>query len=142
MMLTWTYPARIERHADDEYVVSFPDVPEALTSARTEGEALALAEDAIEEAILGYLAQGRAVPQPRPAKNGERAAPLDPTTAARAALADKMREQRVSNVALAARLDKSEGAVRRLIDGRTGVKIDTVLDALDALGARAVLSFI
>ncbi len=82
------------------------------------------------------------MPPPRPAAEGEHAIPLDPTTAARAALAETMRAQKVSNVALAAKLDKSEGASRRLVDGRTGVKIGTVLEALAALGARPVLSFI
>jgi hypothetical protein len=31
-------------------------------------------------------------------------------------------------------------AVRRLIDGSSGVKIDTVLAAMNAVGARAALS--
>ena len=42
---------------------------------------------------------------------------LDPVTAARAALATAMRTKRISNVALAKTLGKSEGAIRRLTDG-------------------------
>ncbi len=141
-MQTWAYPARVERHAADDFVISFPDVSEALTGADTEAGALILASDALEEAILAYMANGREIPAPRNATEGERLIPLDPTTAARAALATAMRTQRVSNVALAQRLEKSEGAVRRLVDGRTGVKIETVLDALQAIGQHAALSFV
>lgn len=141
-MQTWAYPARVERHAEDEFVISFPDVPEALTGGDTEAEALSLGADALEEAILAYMAQGYEIPAPRAPEAGEHLVPLDPTTAARAALATAMRVQHVSNVALAQKLEKSEGAVRRLVDGRTGVKIETVLDALAALGQRATLAFV
>jgi hypothetical protein len=48
---------------------------------------------------------------------GEEAIILDPVTAARAALATAMRTKRISNVALAKTLGKSEGAIRRLPDG-------------------------
>ncbi len=141
-MQTWAFPARIERHADDDYVVTFPDIAEAMTGGSSEREALSLAADALEEAVLAYLAAGRSVPQPREAQAGELLIPLDPTTAARAVLAQIMRDQKVSNVALALKLAKSEGAVRRLTDGATGVKIETVLQALVALGQRAALSLV
>ena len=51
-----------------------------------------------------------------------------------------MRAKKISNVALAKTLGKTEGAIRRLTDGSSAVKIDTVLQAMNALGARAVLA--
>jgi antitoxin HicB len=139
-MQTWTFPALVERDEDGAFNISFPDVPEALTGAMQREGALALASDALEEALLAYLADGRPLPLPRAAVGDEVAIALDPVTAARCALALAMAEQRVSNVALAAKLGRSEGAVRRLIDGRSGVKIDTVLEALRAVGREAVLA--
>ena len=136
----WTYPAVFDRIGDDEIVVSFPDFPEALTGAETLVEAQTLAIDALEEIVLAYLAEGRAVPTPHAAKAGQADVPLDPLTAARAALAQAMRETAMTNAALARRMDRSEGAIRRLTNGATGVKIDTVLDALAALGRRATLT--
>jgi hypothetical protein len=53
-----------------------------------------------------------------------------------------MREKKISNVALAKTLGKTEGAIRRLTDGSSGVKIATVLQAMNALGARAVLGVV
>jgi antitoxin HicB len=138
-MQTWTYPALITAHAPDEWVATFPDVPEAVTGAQTRAETIALASDALEEAILAYLAHGRPIPAPRPAGKGETPIDLDPVTAARAALAQAMAEQRMSNSALAQKLGKTEGAIRRLTDGATSVKMATVLDALHAVGRRAAL---
>ena len=139
-MQTWAYPARIEDQGADGFLVTFADVPEAITGGDTLDEARANAADALEEAILAYMAMGRPIPEPRAAKDNEVLIVLDPVTAARAILAQAMRADRVSNVALAKRLGKSEGAVRRLTDGATGVKIDTVLEALEAVGRRTVLS--
>jgi hypothetical protein len=36
-------------------------------------------------------------------------------------------------------LGKSEAAIRRLTDGSSGVEIDAVLRAMNAVGARAIL---
>ena len=137
-MQTWTYPAVFER-IDGEILVSFPDFPEALTGAADEAEAVALAIDALEEVVLAYLADGRDVPAPRAASGDQVEIPLDPLTAARAALVGAMKEEHITNAALARQMERSEGAIRRLTNGATGVKIDTVLDALAALGRPAQL---
>jgi antitoxin HicB len=139
-MRTWTYPAQIARAEEGDFVVRFPDFPEALTGADTFEEAAAQAEDALEVAVLENLASGRIIPQPRSATKGEVDVALDPVTASRAALANIMRERKITNVALAARLGKSEGAIRRLTDGSANVKIDTVIEALKSLGGKAILS--
>eukprot|EP01037_Dinobryon_pediforme_P019973 gene19973-20494_t len=141
-MQTWAFPARITDDGEGEFVVTFSDVPEALTSGATREEALHNAADALEEAILGYMAVGQNIPLPRDAGPGEDLIIVAPVTASRAVLFMAMRAQRMTNVALADRIGKSEGAVRRLIDGTTGVKIDTVLEAMNAVGAKAVLAVV
>jgi antitoxin HicB len=139
-MRTWTYPAIVERRGEEEFVVTFPDIPEAITGGSSRTEALSNAEDALEEAILEYLARGSCAPSPRGAREGETDIVLAPVTASRAALANIMRDRKITNVALAARLGKSEGAIRRLTDGSANVKIDTVIDALKSLGGKVILS--
>lgn len=140
MKQDWIYPATFRQDADGEIIVTFEDLPEAITGASDWAEAYALAADVLEEIVLAYLADGRAVPAPSPIATSHEPVPLDPVTAARAALARAMRDDGVSNAALARRLGKTEGAVRRLTNGETGVKIDTVLDALSMMGRRASLS--
>ena len=141
-MQTWIFPAVIEKLGNDDFLATFPDLPEAMTGGASLAEVRDNAADALEEAILAYLAQGRAIPVPRDPRGGEEAVILDPVTAARAALATAMRAKKISNVALAKTLGKTEGAIRRLTDGSSGVKIDTVLQAMNALGARAVLAVV
>ena len=46
------------------YVVSFPDIPEALTSGKSRKKALDMARDALETAIEFYFEDNRAVPVP------------------------------------------------------------------------------
>lgn len=139
-MRTWTYPAIVTEHGPGDVSVIFPDLPEAISGGATLEEARDNAVDVLEEVVLHYLAQGEAIPSPRAAKAGEEDVPLDPVTAARVVLAQTMAEQRVTKVALAARLGKSEAAVRRLVDGSSVVKLDTVLEALALLGRRAALA--
>lgn len=137
---TWVFPAVITEHGPGDVAVVFPDLPEALTGAATWEAARRLAADALEEAVLERLARGDAVPAPRAPRAGEEPIVLDPVTAARAALVQAMADQRLSNTALAERLGKTEGAVRRLTSGARGVKLDTVLQALAEIGGRGAFA--
>jgi predicted RNase H-like HicB family nuclease len=109
-MQTWIFPAVIEKLGDDDFLANFPDVPEARTGGASLVEVRENAADALEEAILGYLARGRPIPSPREPRGGEEAIILDPVTAARAALATAIRMKRISNVALAKTLGKKGGS--------------------------------
>ena len=57
------YPVRLERHPDT-VIVTFPDIPEALTEGATEDEALAEAKDCLVAALGGYVQDGRPIPVP------------------------------------------------------------------------------
>lgn len=52
---------------DSGFVVTFDDIPEAITQGETVAEALAEATDALEEAIAGRIRRGDAIPEPSPA---------------------------------------------------------------------------
>ena len=71
-MITHQYPARLERTAPDEIVVSLRDLPECLTSGVDEPDALAEAQDALEEAVAGRIADGEPLPAPSAPRAGER----------------------------------------------------------------------
>ncbi len=66
--------------------------------------------------------------------------PLDPVTAGRAAVAAIMARQKLSKVALAAKMGKDEKVVRRILDGGGNTSMANVSSALKALGAQAALS--
>ena len=46
-------------------VVSFPDVPEAITQGTGAADAYAMAEEALGMALLSYLLRGRPLPKPK-----------------------------------------------------------------------------
>lgn len=58
------YPCEITQDPEGWFLVTFPDVPEAGTDARTREEALALAQDALAAALGGYVKAGQAMPTP------------------------------------------------------------------------------
>ena len=129
--LVW--PADLQRQEDGSILVSFPDIPEALTEGATEAEALMEAQDCVIAALGGYVEGRHPIPAPSPVR-GRTSVALPVLVAAKIALYGAMHEQGVSNTALAERLGLSEGAVRRLIDLDHRSHIGRVETALHALG--------
>ncbi len=135
-MLIW--PAVLERQEDGSMLVSFPDVPEALTEGENESEALVQARDCLIAALGGYVRARRSIPRPSPAR-GRATVSLPALTAAKIALYGAMHAQGVGNTALAVRLGISEGAVRRLIDLDHRSHIGQIETALRALGQQLTI---
>ena len=135
--LAW--PADLQRQEDDAILVSFPDVPEALTEGTTEAEALTQAQDCLVAALGGYVEARRTIPRPSSA-HGRPTVALPTLVAAKIALYRAMRSQGVGNTALAARLGLTEGAVRRLIDLDHRSHIGQIETALHALGQRLTVT--
>lgn len=130
------YPVNLEPEEGGGFVVSFPDIPEALTSGDDLNDALAMAEDCLEEAIAGRIDDGEEVPEPSPVTAGCHAVTLPMQMALKAALYLAMREADLSNVALAKLMAIHEKEVRRILDPHHGTKLPTIEHALHALGKR------
>lgn len=136
--LRLAYPAKLKVQGDGTLLVSFPDIPEALTEGTTRTEALTEAADCLVAALGGYVNDGRDIPLPSPARSRP-LVELPALVAAKLALYRAMREQQIGNVALAKRLGTVEGAVRRLLDLDHRSHIGQVEAALKALGQRLVV---
>ena len=132
------YPVRLDPQARGAVLVSFPDIPEALTEGRTERAALAEAEDCLIAALGGYINDRRDIPPPSPGR-GRPLVTLPALTAAKIALYRAMRARGLSNTALAEQLGTAEGTVRRLLDLDHRSHIGQVEAALQALGQRLVV---
>lgn len=132
------YPAIFEPDGVG-FVVSFPDIPEALTSGATEDEALAMAADALVTAMEFYVEDRRQVPLPSDPKAGERLVDLPASAAAKVLLLNAMIEAKVSNAELARRIGTSAQTVTRIVDLAHPTKIDTIAKALQVLGKRLEL---
>jgi antitoxin HicB len=129
----FTYPVTLTPdEADGGFVVTFEDLPEAITQGETMTEALAEAADALEEAVAGRIRRGDPIPSPSPV--ARMAVPVPAQTAAKAALYLALGETGISKAELAARLGCDEKEVRRLLDPRHPSKLPRIQKALAALG--------
>ena len=137
--MQFVYPAALVRTAPREFVVSFRDLPECLTSGEDAETALAAAADALAEALAGLIDDREPIPRPSRREPGEHDVAVPPGIAAKAALAIAFRESGLTRVAFAASLGVDEKVVRRLLDPRHGTSPDRIAKALRALGRRMAL---
>ncbi len=132
--MLYEYPCILKHYEDGEFVVNFPDVPEALTGDGDRAETLALAEDSLSVALAGYVHMGWDIPTPSAPAPGQVMVAVYPVVAAKLALYSAMRERRISKVALGELLGISEAAVRKLADPDHRSHISQVQKALRAVG--------
>jgi antitoxin HicB len=140
MAQPFVYHARFELGDERGIVVTFPDVPEAITEGGDETEARAMAEEALALALLSYPQRGLPLPVPR--EHGADLVPIivAPEDAAKLAVLDAWRQAGVSKSDLARRLGKDEKEVRRILDPMHRAKLSALEAALRALGRRLVIS--
>ncbi len=130
------YPAKIERDTAGFYLVTFPDFPEAATDARSREAAALEAIDCLEEAVAGRMKRGEDMPTPLAASEGAVLIALPALYAMKAALYVTLREARLSQSALAAKLGKDEKEVRRLLDPGHASRTSALEAALHSVGKR------
>lgn len=136
------YLAKFEADGDG-LLVTFPDLPEAVTGGANEAEAIANATDALEVTLLTYAGDGRDIPQPTrrvPARGSYKHIPVAATIAAKLAFIEAFRQAGVTRVALAAKLGKAETEVRRMLDPYHRTKLPAIEEGLKALGKRLVVT--
>ncbi len=135
------YPAHFERDQEaGGYVVTFRDIPEAITQGDDDAEAMAMAEEVLISAIEFYLEDKRQVPPPTKAKRGERFVHLPVGVAAKVLLLNEMLAQGIGTTELARRMGTIPQNVSRLIDVRHTSKLESIEKAVEALGKRLELS--
>jgi len=131
------------REDDGSILVTFPDIPEAITGGGTDEEALANAQEALELALLTYANDGTSIPEPskRSSAAGRSVhVPVAAAVAAKIAFIMAFRESGLTRVALAKKLGKAETEVRRMLDPYHQTKLPAIETGLKALGKRLVVS--
>jgi len=127
------YPVNIE--PDEEFfLVTFPDIPEAITQGDDIEDALRHGADALETALDYYLESGRPIPAPSKPKRGQHLIELPASLSEKVLLVNEMVAQKVRPAELARRLKVTPQEVTRLIDVHHTTKIDGIAVALKALG--------
>lgn len=139
-MQGFIYPAVLT--PDDEeggFVVTFVDLPEAVTQGEDVDNALEEATDCLDEAVANRMTMGMPIPKPSRIDKGHHAVSLPAQTAAKAALYVALREAKISKTELARRLHCDEKEVRRLLDPRHPSKLPRIESAMAAVGHKLVV---
>ncbi len=143
MIQEFAYPAALTPdEVDGGFVVTFPDLPEAITQGESVADALEQAADALEEAMAGRIRRGDPIPSPSSSDPRQPLVPVPALTAFKAALYLALRESGLSKSELAARLDCDEKEVRRLLDPRHPSKLPRLQKALAALGKKLAVRLV
>lgn len=137
--MQYAYPCVLTPE-ESGFSVSFPDIPEALTSGNNRVDALAMAEDALVVALSAYVHCREDIPAPSPVVNGQALVAVPLIVAAKLALYSALRRQGITKTALARRLGLSEGAVRKLLNPDHRSHIGQVEKALRAIGHGLVIT--
>ncbi len=129
------YPANLRK--DGKFlVVTFPDIPEAITYGNNRAHALEMAKEVLELAMDFYFEDQRPVPMPSKPKRGQAVVELPVSVAAKVLLLNEMLRQKVRPIDLARRIGTTKQEVNRLTDLRHATKIDRIDAAMRALGKR------
>lgn len=136
-----TYPVALERGEEGDVVVTFPDVPEAVTFGYSEAEALVSAVDALRVALRTRQTDGLDIPDPSPVEPGQPAVPAPAEISAKRLVIDAFARAGLSKTELARRMEVQEGEVRRILDPHHRTKLDRLEEAARALGGRLRLEW-
>lgn len=130
-----SYPADIARDGDG-FMVSFPDIPEAITFGHSREEAVQMGRDALQTAMDFYFEDRRTVPAPSPLKPGQVMIDLPISVSAKVLLLNEMISQDLRPAQLARKMEVRPQEITRLLDLHHPTKIDTVSAALGAMGRK------
>ncbi len=128
------YPVILDAQPEGGFVVTFPDVPEAITQGEDEQEALLYAVDALETALSFYVDARKPLPVPRRPKRGQRTVRPSALEGAKLDVYREMMDQGVKKSELARRLGWHLPQVDRLFDLRHASRLDQIEAAARALG--------
>ena len=128
------YPVILEAQAEGGFVVTFPDVPEAITQGEDEDEALLYAVEALETALSFYVEARKPLPVASKAKRGQRTVRPSALECAKLGVYQAMTEQGIKKAELARRLGWHMPQVDRLFDLRHASRLDQIEAAARVLG--------
>ena len=116
------------------FMVTFPDIPEAISYGETKAQAIDLAYDCLITALDFYFDDMRHVPAPSTTKAGQHTVDLPASVAIKIELLNEMVRQHVKQADLARLMNVSPTQVNRMVNLRQTTKVDTIDQAFRTLG--------
>ena len=136
------YPAIFTADSDGGFVVTFRDIPEAITQAESTEEAVARAIDAFETAVDFYFDAREPLPGPSRTRTGEVPITIPPMLASKIALWNRMHEVGMRKTTLAKELHVTLVQVDRLFNSRHQTRLETIVNAAKVLGKRVEVTLV
>ncbi len=130
-MVNLNYPVQLKAAEEGGFIVTFPQVPEAITQGEDKEAALQRAVDALETALSFYIDAGTDLPK---AGKGRRTVRPSALGCIKLSIYQAMREQGVKKSELARRLGWHLPQVDRLLDLTHASRLDQAEAALQSLG--------
>ena len=127
---------------DGTVLVTFADVPEAITFGADQEEALLQAVDALETALSFYVDARKPLPVPSKAKRGQRMVRPSALEGAKLGVYQAMTEQGIKKAELARRLGWHMPQVDRLFDLKHASRMDQLEKAARSLGREIRVSVV
>ena len=113
----FAFPAHFEPDpVDGGFVITFRDVPEAITQSDTYEQGLSEASDCLAEAIAAYIDDRRSLPIPTPKRQEEALIPVPLEIAWKAELYSRLCNQNLTISQLASQLGEDKRKIENLID--------------------------
>ena len=120
-------------------MVTFADIPEAITFGLDEDEALLQAVDALESALTFYIENRKLLPTPSKPKKGQKTVRPSALECGKLGVYQAMTEQGIKKSELARRLGWHMPQIDRLFDLRHASKLDQIEAAASVLGKHVKL---
>jgi len=131
-----TYPVILAPDDNDTFLVTFPDVPGAISYGGTEAEALENAADALETVFSGLIGDRRDIPAPSRAR-GRPTVTLSLLGALKVSVYRAMRARGWRKADLARAMNLNPRQIDRLLDLRHASTVAQLALALKVCGRRA-----
>lgn len=139
-MFSRDYPATLTPNGKGGYIVTFRDVPEAITEIWDKNELKETATDCLVTAVDFYIEDHRLFPAPSKTKKDDVIIQLPISISAKILLLNTMVSGNIRPVDLAKKMGIKPQEVNRIIDTGHTTKIDTIAKALSVLGKNLQLS--
>lgn len=134
------YPVTLTPDDNGTVLVTFADVPEAITFGADADEALLQAVDALESALAFYVDARQPLPVPSKPKRGQKTVRPGALEGAKLGVYQAMTEQGLRKADLARRLGWHVPQVDRLFDMGHASRFDQIEAAARALGRQVQVS--
>ncbi len=127
------YPVTLTKDGSN-FLVTFKDVPEAITFGKDEEGALENAVDALETGLSFYVDARKQLPKPSKAKRGQKIISPSALESAKLGVYQAMMNQGIKKAELARRLGWHMPQIDRLFDLKHSSKFDQIEAAATVLG--------